>query len=424
MALHPRIQNNAQRRGAVTVWLLVGLVVIIGIVAIGMDGGRMLDKRRHAQAAADATALAGAASVFQIDITQYGNASGKKANAAQTAGLAQAAANGFNNDGVTSTVTVNYPPSTGAFAGQTDFVEAIVQYNLPKSFGGIFTKNNLPVSARAVAVGRPLQLGVLTLQQTGASSLLFNAKGNMTVNSGAVFVNSNDAAAFAVSNKGTLSAASFSVTGNYTNTGTIQGQVYTGTHRMPDPLLALPMPDSSGLSVQSGSTMTIASGAAVLAPGIYKGGINIGGTAAVLMLPGVYIMQGGGFQITDDADLVGLTPLIYNTTGTGLPGPITITSDGDVALTASPTGTYQGISIIQDRALSQPLTITGNGGTFIGGAVYAPAAQVNLSGTDKKKNDTLGTAFICAAFQATGMGNFTIDTTVNPLLVPQITLVE
>jgi len=407
------------------VWLLVGLVVIIGIVAIGMDGGRMLDKRRHAQATADAAALAGAASVFQIDINQYGKASGKKANAAQTAGLAQAAANGFNNDGITSTVAVNYPPGSGAFAGQNDFVEAIVQYNLPKSFGGIFTNNNLPVSARAVAVGRPIQLGVLALQQTGANAFQFDARGNMTINNGAVFVNSSDAAAMAVSNKGgTLSAAGFSVTGNYSNTGTIEGQVYAGTHRMPDPLLALPVPDSSSLSVQSGSAKTISSGAAILSPGIYKGGLNISGTAAVLMLPGIYIMQGGGFQITGDADVVGLTPLIYNTSGTGLPGPITITSDGDVALTAAATGTYQGISIIQDRALSQPVTITGNGGTFIGGAVYAPAAPVNLSGNDKQKGDTLGTAYICATLQATGMGNFTIDTTINPLLVAQITLVE
>jgi hypothetical protein len=429
MVRDPRVQNNARRRGAVTAWLLVGLVVIIGIVAIGMDGGRMLDKRRHAQAAADAAALAGAASVFQIDITQYGNASGNKRTNAQTAGLAQAAANGFNNDGITSTVTVNYPPSSGVFAGQADFVEAIVQYNLPKSFGGIFTKNNLPVSARAVAVGRPIQLGVLALQQTGSSTFRFDAKGNMTVNNGAVFVNSSDAAAMAVSNKGNLSAASFSVTGNYTNTGTIQGQVYTSTHRVPDPLLALPVPDASGLSVQSSGPLSIGS-AAVLAPGIYKGGINIGGSAVVLMLPGLYVMQGGGFQITGSADVVGLTPLIYNTTGTGLAGPININSTGAVALTASPTGAYQGISIIQDRALTQPLTLTGNGSTFIGGAVYAPAAPVNLAGNDRQKGDTLGTAIICASLYVGGNGNsgsdgnFTIDTTVNPLLVPQVTLVE
>ncbi len=423
MVLHPRIRDRARRRGAVTVWLLVGLVVIIGIVAIGMDGGRMLDKRRHAQATADATALAGAASVFQIDITQYGNANGNKRTTAQTAGLAQAATNGFNNDGITSTVTVNYPPSSGAFAGQTDFVEAIVQYNLPKSFGGIFTKNNLPVSARAVAVGRPVQLGVLALQQTGSSTFRFDAKGNMAVTSGAVFVNSSDAAALAVSNRGTLSAASFSVTGDYTNTGTIQGQVYPSMQRMPDPLLALPMPDTSGLGVQSSSPMNIGS-AAILAPGIYKGGVSIGGSAAVFMLPGLYIMQGGGFQISGSADVVGFTPLIYNTTGTGPPGPININSTGTVALTASATGAHQGITIIQDRALTQPLTVMGNGSTFIGGAVYAPAAPVTLNGNDKQKSDMLGTAYICATLHVGGDGNFSIDTTINPLLVPQITLVE
>jgi uncharacterized membrane protein len=55
---------RAPRRGAVTFWVVVCLGVIVGVVALGMDGGRMMDERRRAQAAADAAALAGAADLY------------------------------------------------------------------------------------------------------------------------------------------------------------------------------------------------------------------------------------------------------------------------------------------------------------------------------------------------------------------------
>jgi uncharacterized membrane protein len=129
------------------------LLVIMGIMAIGMDGGRLLEKRRHAQATADAAALAAANSLFQLDLSSNGNASARS-SAAQTAALTVASANGFTNDHTTSTVTVNTPPSSRVFAGQTDYVEVIVQYNLPKSFGAIFTNNNLPVSPTSAAEGK------------------------------------------------------------------------------------------------------------------------------------------------------------------------------------------------------------------------------------------------------------------------------
>ena len=58
MLVRSFIQPRCIRSGAVTAWLLITLPVIIGIVAIGMDGGRLLDRRRQAQATADAAALA------------------------------------------------------------------------------------------------------------------------------------------------------------------------------------------------------------------------------------------------------------------------------------------------------------------------------------------------------------------------------
>src|SRR2546428_156579 len=53
------------RAGAVAIWLLLCVGVILGIVAIALDGGRMMEERRRGQAAADAAALAAAADLYE-----------------------------------------------------------------------------------------------------------------------------------------------------------------------------------------------------------------------------------------------------------------------------------------------------------------------------------------------------------------------
>ena len=430
MLIHSVVAGKPARRGAVTVWMLVCLIVLIGMLAIGMDGGRMLEKRRHAQATADGAALAAAASLFQIDLTQNGMATGKKKDAAQSAALSLAAANGFNNDGTTSTVTVNTPPNSGVFTGQTDYVEVIVQYNLSKSFGAIFTKNNLPVTARAVAVGRPLQLGILVLAQSGSNAFLNASDGDVTLVNSYLFVNSSDPAAFSQTGSGSITAVTFDITGNYTNSGggSIQGPIRTGVRRTPDPLLSLPAPNAGSLTVQSSGPLDLTSAKkATIQPGIYKGGITIGGSADITMAPGTYVLQGGGLQVSGQGSLSGNNVLIYNTSGTMAAGPISILTGGSINLSPSSSGTYQGVSIFQDRSVSEILAITGNGGTNITGLVYAPNATVILLGLAKKKNaaDTLGGAFICNIMQIWGRGDFNIDPGNNPILtVPELALEE
>src|SRR5882724_11936026 len=123
------------RRGAVVHWLVASLV-IVAIVALGMDGGRIMEERRHAQATADATALAAAADLYSNWWTNHGKDSG---DSAKTAALEIAAANGYANDGTTSVVTVNIPPTSGAFAGKAEFVEVVVEYRVKRGFSAVFT---------------------------------------------------------------------------------------------------------------------------------------------------------------------------------------------------------------------------------------------------------------------------------------------
>src|SRR5438874_800891 len=96
------------RRGGVAVWVVLGMTAILGMLALGMDGGRMQEERRRAQAAADAAALAAAADLYQDWWTYRGK---DHNNSARDAARTVAAANGYTNDSVTSIVTVNIPPA-------------------------------------------------------------------------------------------------------------------------------------------------------------------------------------------------------------------------------------------------------------------------------------------------------------------------
>src|ERR1051325_7691931 len=111
-----------RRPGNVTVWVILSSSVIVGIVALGMDGGRLMEERRHVQAAADAAALAAAADLYQNYTQQQGQ---DTTGTARTAALSSAAANGYTHDGARTMVTVRVPPPTGAFAGQAGYVEVI-----------------------------------------------------------------------------------------------------------------------------------------------------------------------------------------------------------------------------------------------------------------------------------------------------------
>jgi len=135
---------GSTRRGMVTAQVALSLSALMAMLAVVADGGLLLVERRHAQATADAAALAAAASASAMGV---------------------ASANGYTNDGTTSTVTVNIPPLSGNFtvakigAAANGYAEVIVTWNQQRFFSGIFGSGAIPVSARAVASVVPVPPG-------------------------------------------------------------------------------------------------------------------------------------------------------------------------------------------------------------------------------------------------------------------------
>jgi len=125
--------RHGTRHGTVTVWVLISLSVLLGVLAIGMDGGRMMDERRRAQSGADAAALAAAGDLYENSSQNKG---ADPNGTARAAALRLAAANGYANDGLNSVVTVNIPPQSGQFAGQADYVEVVIESRAEAGFTG------------------------------------------------------------------------------------------------------------------------------------------------------------------------------------------------------------------------------------------------------------------------------------------------
>ena len=261
-------RNSQRRRGAVVVLVAVLLIVIISVVAIAWDAGLLLDNRRSVQAAADAAALAAADELFE----NYGTNNGvdpAPSYPAQASALATAAANGYSNDGVTSVVTVNIPPTSGNFVGKAGYAEVIVQFNQKRGFSRIFGSGDLPVQARAVARGIPGNVGLLILDPTISDSCEID--GNVSIqNGGQIWVNSTDAAATQVASTSKLTTGGLDLVGGLQNNGSITytngGGLQTGVSPMPDPLASIPEPTTAGLTNYGSVTVTTDT---TLSPGIY-----------------------------------------------------------------------------------------------------------------------------------------------------------
>jgi hypothetical protein len=272
-----------------------------------------------------------------------------------------------------------------------------------------------------------MKVGLILLRPNGADAFL-NQAAAFTVINAPVIVNSSDASAFDQASFGVVAARRFDITGNYVNPGgaLILGKIHTGVRPTPDPLAFLPIPDSSTATVQSATPLTVNSLIpTTLQPGVYQGGLHVTGASVVILQPGIYIMEGGGFQVDSTATVTGLEVMVYNTTSTTYaPGSISISSLSKVVLAAPLSGVYQGISFFQNRSLAQPLSVTGAGLAAITGVVYAVRAPVNLTGSAAIGIDILGGAYVVDSMTVQGIGAININLGLNPPRVPEVRLVE
>jgi hypothetical protein len=224
-------------------------------------------------------------------------------------------------------------------------------------------------------------VGVLLLDPSSKGALSASGNGHLAVlGNEHVQVDSGNAAALVLSGNAAVSAEEIDVAGSpgvqKSGNAVVNGLVKSGVAAVADPLAALPVPDVPAATF---AAVQVSAGSVTLQPGTYVGGIHVSGTASVTLQPGTYYLQGGGLSVSGNGMLTGNGVLIYNAPSTS-GDIISLTGNGKVTLSPQASGAYQGITLFQARTSAVPVSITGNGGLAITGAIYAAGAVVNVTG--------------------------------------------
>jgi Tfp pilus assembly protein PilX len=182
-------------------------------------------------------------------------------------------------------------------------------------------------------------------------------------------------------------------------------------------------------SESGGSTLTV-SAPTNLQPGIYYGGISITGTG-VTLAPGIYVMAGGGFQVTTGSTQVTGTDVLIVNTLNASPSCTSNCAAGSIDISAGnvgtqiggvTSGTYDGFAFFQDRIpgnngnlpATQPIVFI-QGGTqsapVVNGIVYAPNAILKLQGNN---TITMQGSLIVSAITTNGSPSLDITNSGNP----------
>lgn len=128
--------------------VLIAMVMVALIAALGLaiDGGELYFLRHDVSNAVDAAVLA---STYAICTGGDPTISGMNA----------AAANGFDNDGVTNTVQVHYPPVMGERAGNMSYVQVEIDAKKDPYFIHIVYHGDIGINLSAIGYCKPPRLG-------------------------------------------------------------------------------------------------------------------------------------------------------------------------------------------------------------------------------------------------------------------------
>ena len=419
---------NPGRRGIANIWVALLALLLIAFAGLACDAAYVFLVAHQLQNAADAAALAGAQQVrldveaawqATLDMAQRNHAGGEPVR------LTENPANEPNGDIVIGLfLRQTTPPGAGEFTPTFNGPNAVkvvarrVSDSLggavPLLFGSIFGVKTINVERTAIAMaGGGTGAGLIALDPTERESLRVYGTVTLTVNDGAIQVNSNHSQAVYAGGDVVIDAPNLNVWGDVRFVGGAQfnGDLNTDAPPIPDPLAFLPAPtwnpanDLGTISVTGGETVN-------LEPGFYSGGISAN-SGVVTLAPGIYILDGEGLNITGNTIFTAEGVMFY-ITGTGT-SCLDLTGTGDIRITPPDpdlyiytdpqVNAYEGVSIFQDRTNTNDARIIGTSLLDLEGTLYFPKAHIELGGT----GDGFGNQLIANTVEVGGTGTITIN---------------
>lgn len=366
-----KTRRHLTERGQALILIVVGIVALIGLTALAIDGGRAFSDRRHAQNAADTAALAAALRKARGDSANW-----------QNSGLQRAADNGYDNNGVTNTVSVVSPPVEGPYAGNPEYIQVIITSHLDTYFATILGIDRITNRVQAVARAKPPVTGalffghaVVGLAPHECKAVKYQGNANTLITGSGLFVNSDccgsSAAFFNNSSSASLSIPNSGLTSvgcvEY-KPGAINATIVTGAQPFPyPPPYNFPDPSAmcSGTAQKSGST---------LSGGYFNGAFPPSGVTT-LQSGGIFCVH-GDFKVNANDSLSG-----HNVVIVMLSGDITWNGGATLNLDAPDSGPYAGLLIYVPLSNKATITINGNSASTFVGTILAPASDITILGT-------------------------------------------
>jgi hypothetical protein len=379
--------SSRTESGQVLILVALGLVAIMAIVVLAVDGGQLFAEKRTAQNAADNAAMAAAYAICRDADPS-------------AAALSSAVINGYDNNGTTNTVTLHNPPASGDYAGDDEYSEAIIDSHRSTFFARLIGISELPVTTRAVSRCREhFDYAVIALDPGNTNrGIEIIGDGNLIVNNGSILSNSAHPEESIYESgvgggSGYIQAESIDAVGGVTCPNCIPAP-NTGVPQISDPLAFINPPPNPG-----GSCITANySGAGVryLDPGLY---CQIRGDSSVdlVLHAGIYYMVGpGGFQVTSNSTITndGAGIMIYLAPTAGA---VDMSGNAFINLYACNPLTpgawcvgslsqYAGMLFYADRSYTQNIAMIGNSTWNAVGTIYAAGSFLDLSGNGDVNN--------------------------------------
>jgi hypothetical protein len=256
---------------------------------------------------------------------------------------------------------------------------------------------------------------VVSLEETAATGIINSGNGTIDLGCGMI-TNSTSLTAAIAQGSSTVVATPIAAVGDVkeaSNWGS--AELLPFTVKQPDPFGDI-NPTTDGCSGASNLVVTGGTNAN-LAPGCFKG-MKFSGK--ITLDDGTYIVDGGDLEFGSNADVTcNSCTFVLTNSSTSLTadiGGLKMTAGAKLNLTASTSGTYNGILVYQDRRApsgnGNVNNLLGHSDSVLSGAFYFPNQELQIGGTAQVK-------FACGQFVArkvtfTGNGGTTNTCTTPP----------
>lgn len=389
------IHSRSERGQAIVliVFLVIGLFAITGLA---VDGGMAYADRRQAQNAADSAALSAALARVRGD--NY-----------RAAAFQQAAENGYVNDGETSEVRVNFPPASGPYRGNAEYIQVIITSHQRTFFGSVVGIREVTNTVEAVSRVNPpawdeIMYGyaVISLAPTSdcANNKAFwvHGEGTLKLQGGGIWVNSNHpTCAFIQQGSGSVAFednSPFTIVGGASiqkpnlvkkqvagfgymqraEGGSIPIQPMVGAVPVPyPPPFVMPRP-SCGAREAEVLLDRFGMPTGVMTPGAW--GEDFPPEGVTTLESGIYCID-GNVRMNGTNTLIGDHVLLVVEHGS-----VRFNGSATIQLTAPGSGPFQGLLIYLPMHNRNRVVLNGNADSVFRGTILAPASLIRITGNE------------------------------------------